>query len=175
MFFFSKRKLLQFIKSINLLQRKTTSKTEAIGTPITGRYQNKLHQSNRIMQSEGVIKLQVRSTVHPQQKRWYNNPLHSKTFIEVIGLSIPLSLWKTESLPTASFRALLERASASLFWDLGMWWKMTSAKELDNFLVLVFQLSKWTELSLDFWDIQSMMMRESPRTCRCLMDHLEAR
>ena len=104
-----------------------------------------------------------------------NNQHHSKTFIEEIGLSIPLSQWKTESLPTTSFKALFERASASLLWDLEMWWKLMSAKVFDSSIDFSFQLSLWTVWSLDFWEIQSMITRESPRTWRWLIDQQEAR
>jgi hypothetical protein len=64
-----------------------------------------------------------------------DNRHRSKILMEEMGLSIPLSQWKTESLPTTSFRALFERASASLLCDLGMWWKLMSEKWSESFRV----------------------------------------
>jgi hypothetical protein len=47
-------------------------------------------------------------------------------------------------------------------------------KPLESFRVLCFQQSMWTAWSLAFWEIQSIMTRESPQTSKWSICHLEA-
>jgi hypothetical protein len=107
--------------------------------------------------------------------KWDARPLHSNRLMQVMGLSIPFSQWNTDNLPTFPPRALLERASASLLWILEKCRKLMTLKSLERFCVFSFQPSIWTECSLHFWLIQSIMTRESPKTRRWSIDQSEAK
>jgi len=75
-----------------------------------------------------------------------------------------------ESLPATALSALLDRASATELWILDIWLNWMSENLEASFLVSCFQPSRWTELSLLTWLIQSMISLESPKTWRWFKD-----